>query len=506
MSPVAQQQVQTGASGGPAADAVNAPQRLGRGPYVVAASVTAVLLALSGRYGPHRDELYFVAAGHHPQWGYPDQPPLTPLLAAAADTLAPGSLLALRLVSALIVGAVVLLTAGLARDLGGGRGAQLLAAVVTGTGSGLLAIGHLLSTATLDLLFWTVLVRLVVLTLQHDRPRLWLAVGLALGLGLENKHLVGFLAAALVLGVAATPAVRHHLRSPWAWAGAAVALAMWLPNLGWQASHGWPQLELAADIRDEYRTLGGTVQLVGFQALLLNPIGGALALVGLIAGLRRPQWAFFRPVSIAYLVLLVGFAATGGKHYYLLGLLPPLAAAGSVVLAENRSAYRLKVVTVLAGVTALFPVPALLPVLPATTFDASFYPALNEDSLETVGWPQVVATVRGVLADLPADQRRSAVVVTQNYGEAGALLWYGVDAPVASGHNGFGDWGPPTRPGPVVYVGFRAPEADQLSGCRQAATLHTGVDNEEDANAVWVCDGPAGSWRQAWKHLRRYRA
>ncbi len=176
------------------------PEHLGRAPYVVAGAVTVVLLALAGRYGPHRDELYFIAAGHHPQWGYPDQPPLTPLVAAAADELAHGSLLALRTLSALIAGVVVLVTADLARALGGGRGAQLLAAVTTATGAGILAIGHLLSTATLDLLAWTVVVRLVVATLQGDRPRLWLGVGLALGVGLQNKHLVAFLAAGLSSG------------------------------------------------------------------------------------------------------------------------------------------------------------------------------------------------------------------------------------------------------------------------------------------------------------------
>jgi 4-amino-4-deoxy-L-arabinose transferase-like glycosyltransferase len=481
-------------------------RRLATGPVVAAALTTGVLLALAGRYGPHRDELYFMAAGHHPQWGYPDQPPLTPLIAAAADTLAPGSLLALRAFSAVIAGLVVLLTADLARALGGDRRAQLLAAVATGTGAGVLAIGHLLSTATPDLLAWTVVVRLVVATLQHDRPRLWLAVGLALGVGLENKHLVGFLAAGLVVGIALTPRVRHHLRSPWAWAGAAVAVALWLPNVAWQAQHGWPQLELAGDIRDEYRTPGGTAQLIGFQALMLNPLGAVLAVAGARAAWRRPDWAFFRPVPIAYGVLLVAFAVTGGKNYYLLGLLPPLAAAGSVAAAERRPGSRLRTTTALVAVTALFPVPALLPVLPAATLDASFYPALNEDGLETIGWPSVVATVRGVLATLPAADRRTAVVVTQNYGQAGALLWYGVDAPVASGHNGFGDWGPPTSTGPVVYVGYEAPAADQLSGCRPAASLSTGVDNEENSNAVWVCDGPAGSWQRAWPRIRHLSA
>ena len=480
--------------------------RLSASTYAVAAASTVVLLSLAGRYGPHRDELYFVAAGHHPQWGYPDQPPLTPLVAAAADSLVPGSLLALRALSAVIVGVVVLLTADLARALGGNRGAQLLAAVATATGAGVLAIGHLLSTATLDLLAWTVVTRLVVATLQRDRPRLWLAVGLALGVGLENKHLVAFLAAGLVAGIAITPPLRHHLRSPWAWGGAAIALALWVPNLVWQAGHGWPQLELAGDIRDEYRTFGGTIELVAFQVLMINPLGAFLAAIGAVAGLRRPEWAFFRPVPVAYLLVLAAFVVAGGKNYYLLGLLPPLAAAGSVVLAERRSPAGLRIFTALVAVTALFPLPALLPVLPAQTFADSFYPGINEDGLETIGWPDVVAQVRGVVADLPPDQRRTAVIIAQNYGEAGALEWYGGTPPVYSGHNGFGDWGPPTSPGPVVYVGYLTDDRDALAGCEQAAVLRTGVGNEEDGAGVWVCEGPVGSWEQAWQRLRHLSA
>ena len=481
-------------------------RRLDRSAYVVAGLSTLLLLLLAGRYGPHRDELYFVAAGHHPQWGYPDQPPLTPLVAAAADELAHGSLLALRAPSAVIVGVVVLLTADLARLLGGGRGAQLLAAVTTAVAAGVLAVGHLLSTATLDLLFWTVVIRLVVEVLRRDDPRWWLLVGAAIGVGMENKDLVGFLGAGLVVGIACTRSLRHQLRSPWAWGGAVLALALWTPNLVWQASNGWPQLELAADIRDEYQTPGGLAQLVLFQVLFLNPLGTYLAVVGTRAVFRRPEWTWLRPVPIAYLFLLVVFALTGGKNYYLLGLLPPLAAAGAVVVARRASHRGLVVFTGLVAVTALFPLPALLPVLPATTLDSTFWPALDEDGMETIGWPAVTASVREVVAALPADQQRTAVVVTQNYGEAGALTWYGGLPPVYSGHNGFGDWGPPTSRGPVVYVGFERPATDALTGCRAAATLDTGVDNEENGNQVWVCDGPAGSWARAWPKLRHLDA
>jgi hypothetical protein len=415
-------------------------------------------------------------------------------------------LLALRLVPALIVGVVVLVTADLARALGGSRGAQVLAAIATGTGAGLLAIGHLLSTATLDLLFWSVVVRLVVAVLQQDRPRLWLVVGAVLGVGLENKDLVGFLGFGLVVGIAATPPVRHHLRSPWAWGGAALAVALWLPNLLWQARNGWPQLELAGDIRDEYGTIGGIAELVLFQVLMINPLGFVLAWIGIRAGLRRPEWAFFRPVPVAYLLLLAVFVVTGGKNYYLLGLLPALAAAGSVLAAAQWSPQRLRRFGVWVAATALFPLPALLPMLPRRTLDETFWRELNEDQLETIGWPPVVGTVRGLADQLI--ERDGAVVVAQNYGEAGALRWYGVGLPVYSGHNGFGDWGPPpeSATGQVIWVGFAAPDPEQLVGCSKYATLRTGVDNEEDGNQAWVCQGPAGSWAQAWTHMRHYSA
>ena len=474
--------------------------------YLVAAAVVLVLLLLAGRYGPHRDELYFLAAGDHLAWGYPDQPPLTPLLAAAADGLAPGSLLALRVLPALLAGLVVVLAADLARELGGGRPAQLLAALVTGTGAGVLVVGHMLSTTTVDLATWSLAVWLTVRLLHRDTPRAWLLVGLVVGVGLQNKHLVGLLAAALAVGVAVTPSLRHHLRSPWPYAGAALAAAIWLPNLLWQAANDWPQLELASDVREEYGTAGGAVELLAMQLILLNPLGAVLAATGLVAVLRRPGWAFARPVGVAYVVLLPVFLLTGGKGYYLLPLLPPLAAAGAVVLEQRWSTYRLKVFALAVGLTALFPVPALLPVLPADTLDATFYPALNEDGMETIGWPRVVRTVREAIDGLPAAQRASAVVVTSNYGEAGALQWYGLGVPVHSGHNAYAEWGPPEQAGPVVWVGFGAPDPAALTGCRRTATLRTGVDNEEDGNGVWLCDGPARSWSHTWPLLRHLSA
>jgi 4-amino-4-deoxy-L-arabinose transferase-like glycosyltransferase len=478
-----------------------------RGVHVVAAVLVLVLLVLADRYGPHRDELYFIAAGRrHPQFGYPDQPPLTPLIAAGADLVRPGSLRVLLLVPALLCGLDVLLAAGLARDFGGGRRAQLLAALATAFGAGIWATGHLLSTTTVDLFFWVLIVRLVLRVLRRNEPRGWLLVGLATGLALQNKDLIAFGMAALVAGIAVTPSVRHHLRSPWLWAGGLLAVAIWSPYLVWQARHGWPQLTLAGQIRSDNDGPGGIAQLVLLQLVIVSIYAAVLIWQGLRELWRRPEWAYARPLAVAYPLLLVFFVVDGGKDYYTLGFLVPLAAVGAVVQAERDTPRQWRRFAVVLGLVALIPLPGMLPLLPASTLDGTPWAAVNPDALETVGWPGVVQQVRDVANGLPAGQRAGAVIVTSNYGEAGALLWYGAPLPVFSGHNGFGDWGPPATDGAVVFVGDELPPGDALRSCRRAGTLRTGVDDQEDGTAIWVCAGPNGGWASAWPKIRHLDA
>ncbi|WP_456844895.1 glycosyltransferase family 39 protein [Cellulomonas sp. P5_C6] len=458
----------------------------------------AVLVALSGRYGPHRDELYFLAAGRRLAWGYPDQPPLTPLIAHLADLAAPGSLVALHLPSALAAAGVVVLAALTARELGGRTGAQLLTVVATGTGVVVVTLGHILSTTTIDTLFWVAIVYVVLRTLSRDQPRGWLVVGLLAGVALLDKNLVAFLLVGIVVGIALTPEVRHHLRSPWAWGGAALALLIWLPNLLWQAAHGWPQLTLAADIRDEYSGIGPRLEFVGLLLVQFSPVAAILWIYGLVRLLRVPSLARARPLAWAFLVLLVVFALTGGKAYYVVGAVPVLLAAGACGLEERRDRRGLVVAGVVLGLSALVAWPTALPLLPAQAFGQSFYADLNDDQSEMIGWPALVATVSGAVDDSGA-----ALVVTGNYGEAGALEWYGSDVPVFSGHNGYAAWGPPAGDaGPFVLVGYDGPPGWAV-GCRTVATIDDGldVDNEEQGGLVQVCDGPRGSWAAVWDEV-----
>ncbi len=204
----------------------------------IAGIVVAGLLALSPQYGFHRDELYFIVAGRHPAFGYADQPPLTPLLSALAAGLLGVTPTAIRILPALAIGACVVLAGLIAADLGGGRRAQLLAAAVVAS-SGYLAAGHLASTATFDLLAWAVVLWLTMRILAGADPRLWLAVGVVVGVALQNKDIILFLGVALIGGFLF--ARRWDvLRSPWAWAGLAIAILLWAPNLAWQVANGLP--------------------------------------------------------------------------------------------------------------------------------------------------------------------------------------------------------------------------------------------------------------------------
>lgn len=478
------------------------PENPGLPPYAVA-GVTAVclllvalLLLVANAYGPHRDELYFVSAGSRLAWGYPDQPSLTPAIAALATELAPGSLMLLRLPSALAVAGVVACAAGFARLLGGGAAAQVLTAATVAASGVIVAVGHGLSTATFDMLLWAVILLIVAVALRQDRPRLWLLAGVVAGIALHNKHGIVLLLGTLVVALACTDAGRAQLRTPYPWAGAGIALLLWTPNLIWQTVHGWPALALGADISTEGGAVAGRLGLLVQTLVIFSPLIAALWIYGLVRLFRHPAWVWAKPIALVFVFSLAVLLVSGGKGYYLAGAIVPLVAAGCTALAARWATRRTTVAGIALCLSAAVAWPALIPLLPADVYARSFYPAIDGDQPETIGWPEFVETVRGVVDELPAEQRETAVVFTQNYGEAGALEWYGIDAPVYSGHNGWAYWdAPPATATPVIAVGFDEPDRG-FENCRLAARIDNGAgaENEERNRAIWICDGPRSNW------------
>ena len=468
----------------------------------VVAVLAALQLIMVNRYGPHRDELYFVAAGQHLAWGYPDQPLFTPLLARLATELAPHNLLALRLPSIIAVALLVICAAAFARLLGGGRAAQVLTASTVAASVITVTLGHRLSTATFDTLAWTAVLLVVGYALRDDRPRLWLLAGLLAGLGLNNKTAVVVLLFAILVGVLLVPTCRTQLRTPYPWLGGLIAILLWLPNLVWQVMNGWPVLALGADIAEEFGGVAGRLVCWRWRWHVLP---GDCHCLDLRSG---------SAVSRAGL----GEAAadrcglSGGNcrlsHRRRKGLLP-----GGSDRAACCSRLHGTCLTLVCSPThcagVVWPCPPPSPGRPscrccrsARTPPPSIPRWTPISSKRSVGRSSRARSgPRWTHCRLTS--RTRAVVFTRNYGEAGALEWYGLGRPVFSGHNAFGDWGPPPEgAGPVIVIGLADPGAN-FTDCHIAAMINNDADadNEERGRPIWVCSAPQGGWAEQWPRL-----
>ena len=479
--------------------------------FGMAAAAMLALALTSGRYGYHRDELYFIAAGAHLAWGYPDQPLLTPLLAHTMNGLAPGSLLALRAPAILAGGVTTVATGLLARELGGGRRAQLLAAACWAVSGVCLVTGHFLTTTTGDVCATAVASLLIVHVIRTGDPRWWLPAGFVVGVGLLNKSLVGVVIA-LVLGALLVLGPRETLRSRWLVGGVALAVLGALPYGLWQLAHGVPQEALARSIAATGAE-GGRGGVIPFQFLLIGPLLAPVWIAGIVTLLRNPALHAYRCFAVAYLLLIPLLIVTGGKAYYTAGLFPVALAAGSRA-AERwmaRRPRRARALVLAVVLTAATSAVIGLSVLPVDELRGSVVIAINPDEGEMVGWPRFTDTVASVYRSLSPAQRARTAVFTSNYGEAGAIALLGPARGLPypySGHNGWWFWGhPPDRDTSALLVGVDPSTATaDFVGCRVRARIDDGVglNNQEQGDPVWVCSGVREPWSRLWPSLRHY--
>jgi len=466
----------------------------------IAAVTVAVLLAVSPWYGYHRDELYFRMLGERPRLGYFDTPPLTPMIARLSTTVFGDTVVALRIVPALCAGALVVLVALTTRELGGGRAAQILAAAGTATSVLPLLAGHSLLTLTPDLVLWSAVTLCLLRVLLRGDGRYWLWAGVLSGIASYNRDLMVVLLGTVGLGIlVAGP--REVLRDRRLWAGALLALVIASPNVIYQVTHDWPQFQMADALRAD-EGADNRAAFVPLQLVLLGPVQAVICVAGWLRLWRSRR---VRSLAIAYPVACALFLFSGGRPDYTGGFLLYLFAAGCVTAAGWR--WRRTLVAALA-VDAVVAVVVALPVIPAASLGGTPVAAINEVARESVGMRDVAAQTARVVNGLPAGERAGAVLLTGNYGEAGALRRYagefGLPA-VYSGHNELWWWGPPpegTRV--VVAVGLPPGElATAFARCTPGGRL-TGMPGEEDGAPITVCRDPVRPLRELWPSARHY--
>jgi hypothetical protein len=518
---------------------VNEPARGRPSRGLALSGATAVLLYLglfklllhlftADNYGYFRGELYYVTAGERLDFGYVDFPPLVALVAALTRALFGDSLLALHVFPALAGAAVVVLAGLIARELGGGRFAQGLAALATLIPPTLLVFGTWLSMDAFDQLFWVFGTYILVIILKRDQPRLWLVFGLVAGLGLLTKLTMLYFGLAVFVSVLLTR-TRTHLLTVWPWLGGAIASLFLLPYACWQISHGWPTLEFWSNYGEKIDEASPLEFLVE-QIVTMQPPTLPLWLAGLLYYLFSRDGRPYRALGWIYVMLFVLFMVQNARFYFLAPAYPMLFAAGAVVferfLARRGWNWPKPAYVAVLAISGIVVAPiTVLPVLPVETLarvtgsaggDAGVQVETREvgqlpqNFADRFGWENLVATIAGAYEGLRPEERESACILTGNYGEAGAVDFFGPEygLPGAiSGHNSYFIWGPRGCSGEVVIsVGVSSETLREVFGeVQQVDTVRCRYCMpDEDNLPVYVCRDPKMPFEEAWPRFEHY--
>jgi 4-amino-4-deoxy-L-arabinose transferase-like glycosyltransferase len=487
------------------------------GILVAIAATTVALHWIAGSwYGFHRDELATLDDARHLAWGYVAYPPVTPFFGRLSLILFGTSLAGFRFFAAVAQAAAVVLAGLMARSMGGDRGAQLMAA-----GAALpfcIGAGALMQYVSFDYLCWVLAAYFVVRLLVSGDPRWWLAIGATIGLGMMTKYTMGFFTVAIVVGVVATD-TRRDLRSKWLWLGVGLSIVVFLPNLLWQARHGFISLDFLRNIHARDVRIGRAKDFLPDQ-LKMTLLAFPLWIAGLYFCLIARAGRRFRMLGWMYVVPLVMFIAAKGRGYYLAAAYPMLYAAGAV-WGERwlRSVTRFRAIAVRVAVwaTLIFDVGLViaitLPMAPVNSARWKFAVRMNGELTEEVGWPELTKKIAEIRDSLPPAERMRVGVLAGNYGEAGAIDLYGPSLglpPAISGINSFWARGygePP--PEPLIVVGISPTFLDRnFASCALAAHMPNpyGVENEETREHpdIYICRGPKKSWPEFWKDFQYF--
>ena len=487
---------------------------------LLALAKLALHLATNGQYGFHRDELGFLDDARFLAWGYVSYPPLTPFFARVALVFFGPSLVGLRFFAALGQSIVLVLVGLIARDLGGGRRAQIVAALAVAIAPMSLVLSSLYTYSGFDYLWWVLVAFLAVRLLKTNDGRYWLGLGVVIGVGLLTKYTMAFCVAGLMAGVLLTKA-RRYVASPWLWAGASATLLIFLPNLIWQVQHDFISLKFLSSIHARDIGLGRTDNFLTQQLYQNNNVFALpLWIAGLVFTLFMPGGQRYRALGWMWVVPFAILIATEGRSYYLAAAYPMLLGAGAAAgerWANTLTAARARLVRSVAwsglAISGIISSMVSLPLFPINSPSWKYASNIHDLWVEQVGWHELTAEVARIYDALPAQDKAHAGILAGNYGEAGALDLYGIAyglPPVFSPVNSYWLRGYPNPPPQVVIVvGWNKSDVEHAAATCELAGHNGnpyGVVNEEsrDHPDIFVCRNVHVAWPEFWKAIQYF--
>ncbi len=478
--------------------------------FAIAAAIALIHLLTNSRYGFHRDELQFLSDARHLDWGFVPYPPLTPFLERIGLSLFGLSMVGLRFFSALAQSAAIVVSALMAKELGGARLAQVTTAVAVALSPVPLFQGTEFQYSSFDYVWWVLVAYFSIRLLKSEDPRWWVAVGAVIGVGLETKYTICFLAVSLVIGILISPA-RRLLLSRWFVMGVALSVAIFFPNLLWQIRHDFISWHFLQFIHIRDVRIGFGNQFIFKQFFVcVNICAAPLWIGGLVYYLLSAR---FRPLAWMYLLPLGYFVAVKGVFYYLAPAYPMLIAMGAAEgerwVKKLSKPWRRGVQIVFFQGIILAGAYGCAMTLPLATSGPLMQLILTNQAVpEEIGWNDLVRTVAQIRDSLPPDQQAHLGITTGNYGEYGAIEIlghaYNLPAPIGTTNSEYLRGYPTPPPTTLIVIGFTREQADSIfTGCRWAGHNGNseGVRNEESQYHpdIFLCGPPRKPWPELWK-------
>jgi 4-amino-4-deoxy-L-arabinose transferase-like glycosyltransferase len=494
--------------------------------YCVAVGIFLLHIFTANAYGYFRDELYFLACSDHLAAGYVDFAPLAAWILKLNRVLFGDSLYALRWLPGLANAGTVVLTGMIARELGGKRFAVLLSALGVALAPVILGNATRYSMNAFEPLFWMSAIYLLLRVINGSDPRLLLGLGIACGIGIENKHSALFFIAALLLALAFTPQ-RRLFASRWFWAAATLTFLFAVPNLLWQIQHGYPTYVDLHNVKVMHKNVElPPVPFIVQQIMMLNPMLALIWIPGIGFLFFEQDGRKYRVLGFTFLFFFLELLIMKGKDYYVAPIYPMVFAAGGVVwemLTRLRASWLRPLLAVYALISGLISAPIVLPMLGpsnaaayARTMGATkqktevgMQAQLPQHFADEFGWLELVEKTAKLYHSLPKDEQARTAILGGSYGDAGAIDFFGAKYGLPksiSAHQNYWYWGPRDYTGEsVILLHWRRSSAEKYcTTVVEGPTLDHPWSMEEEHYTIWLCKGMRPPLQEFWPDLKHW--